>query len=62
MCGYTRTFGQRLPNGERREWIKPIMFRCGAGGDWSVVPAAYCGGRRKQGGTEQQWHALQQSH
>lgn len=30
VAGYTRTFGQRLPNGERREWIKPIMFRCAA--------------------------------
>lgn len=28
VAGYTRTFGQRLPNGERREWLKPIMFRC----------------------------------
>lgn len=28
VAGYTRTFGMRLPNGERREWIKPIMFRC----------------------------------
>jgi phosphoribosylformylglycinamidine (FGAM) synthase-like enzyme len=27
IAGYTRTFGQRLPNGERREWLKPIMFR-----------------------------------
>ena len=27
IAGYTRTFGQRLPNGERCEWIKPIMFR-----------------------------------
>lgn len=27
VAGYTRTFGQRLPSGERREWIKPIMFR-----------------------------------
>lgn len=24
--GYTRTFGMRLPSGERREWLKPIMF------------------------------------
>lgn len=31
ICGYTRTFGQRLPNGERREWIKPIMFSGGIG-------------------------------
>jgi phosphoribosylformylglycinamidine (FGAM) synthase-like enzyme len=30
IAGYTRTFGQRLPNGERREWLKPIMFRWGA--------------------------------
>lgn len=28
VAGYTRTFGQRLPSGERREWLKPIMFRC----------------------------------
>jgi len=31
LAGYTRTFGLRLPNGERREWIKPIMFRCRPG-------------------------------
>jgi len=31
ICGYTRTFGQRLANGERREWIKPIMFSGGVG-------------------------------
>ncbi|CAM0956818.1 unnamed protein product [Alopecurus aequalis] len=24
--GFTRNFGSRLPNGERREWLKPIMF------------------------------------
>lgn len=30
VAGYTRTYGQRLPDGERREWIKPIMFRCAA--------------------------------
>lgn len=29
--GYTRSFGQRLPDGERREWIKPIMFSGGIG-------------------------------
>lgn len=27
IAGYTRTFGMRLPDGSRREWIKPIMFR-----------------------------------
>lgn len=31
VCGYTRTYGQRLPSGERREWIKPIMFSGGLG-------------------------------
>ncbi|KAK9814223.1 hypothetical protein WJX72_002529 [[Myrmecia] bisecta] len=31
IAGYTRTFGQRLPSGERREWIKPIMFSAGIG-------------------------------
>jgi phosphoribosylformylglycinamidine synthase len=29
--GYTRSFGIRLPGGERREWIKPIMFTGGVG-------------------------------
>ncbi|XP_071725169.1 probable phosphoribosylformylglycinamidine synthase, chloroplastic/mitochondrial [Rutidosis leptorrhynchoides] len=29
--GYTRTFGMRLPNGERREFMKPIMFSAGIG-------------------------------
>ena len=29
--GYTRSFGMRLPDGERREWIKPIMFSGGIG-------------------------------
>lgn len=29
--GYARSFGQRLPDGERREWIKPIMFSGGVG-------------------------------
>ncbi len=29
--GFTRSFGLKLPNGERREWIKPIMFTGGVG-------------------------------
>jgi phosphoribosylformylglycinamidine synthase len=29
--GFTRSFGMRLPNGERYEWIKPIMFTGGVG-------------------------------
>jgi phosphoribosylformylglycinamidine synthase len=29
--GFTRSFGFRLPDGERREWIKPIMFTGGVG-------------------------------
>jgi phosphoribosylformylglycinamidine synthase len=29
--GYTRSFGMRLANGERREWLKPIMFTGGIG-------------------------------
>jgi len=29
--GYTRAFGMRLPDGTRREWIKPIMFTAGIG-------------------------------
>lgn len=51
VAGYTRTFGQRLPGGDRREWIKPIMFRhaadgwCGAGAlaklRTAAVPACF---------------------
>jgi len=29
--GYTRSFGMRLPEGERYEWLKPIMFTAGIG-------------------------------
>ena len=29
--GYVRSYGARLPNGERREWLKPIMFSGGIG-------------------------------
>jgi phosphoribosylformylglycinamidine synthase len=29
--GFTRSFGQRLPSGERWGWIKPIMFTGGIG-------------------------------
>jgi len=29
--GYARSFGLLLPNGERQEWIKPIMFTGGIG-------------------------------
>eukprot|EP00210_Caulerpa_lentillifera_P008256 g7879.t1 len=31
IAGFTRSFGQRLPDGSRREWIKPIMFSGGLG-------------------------------
>ena len=31
IAGYTRSFGLRTPDGERREWIKPIMFSGGIG-------------------------------
>ncbi|KAI4338084.1 hypothetical protein L6164_016436 [Bauhinia variegata] len=29
--GFCRTFGMRLPSGDRREWLKPIMFSGGIG-------------------------------
>lgn len=29
--GFTRTFGLRLPDGQRCEWVKPIMFTGGIG-------------------------------
>jgi phosphoribosylformylglycinamidine synthase len=31
VAGFARTFGLELPNGERREWLKPIMFSAGLG-------------------------------
>ena len=31
LTGFCRSFGQRLPNGERVEWLKPIMFTAGVG-------------------------------
>ncbi|CAJ0943262.1 unnamed protein product, partial [Mesorhabditis belari] len=31
LCGFARSFGQRLPSGERCEYLKPIMFSGGIG-------------------------------
>uniref|UniRef100_A0A8C3CJX4 phosphoribosylformylglycinamidine synthase n=1 Tax=Cairina moschata TaxID=8855 RepID=A0A8C3CJX4_CAIMO len=31
LAGFARSFGQVLPGGERREWVKPIMFSGGLG-------------------------------
>jgi len=31
VCGFTRSFGLRTKGGERREWIKPILFTGGFG-------------------------------
>ncbi len=31
LTGFARSFGLTLPGGERREWIKPIMFSGGIG-------------------------------
>ncbi len=31
VAGFTRSYGARLSSGERREWIKPIMFSAGIG-------------------------------
>lgn len=31
VAGFTRSFGQRVPSGERFEWIKPVMFTAGVG-------------------------------
>ena len=31
ICGFARTFGQRLPDGSRCEYVKPIMFSGGIG-------------------------------
>ena len=31
IIGFNRSFGMRLPDGSRREWLKPIMFSAGLG-------------------------------
>ena len=31
VSGFTRSYGQRMPSGERYEWIKPVMFTAGVG-------------------------------
>ncbi|XP_067837875.1 phosphoribosylformylglycinamidine synthase-like, partial [Heptranchias perlo] len=31
LAGFARSFGMLLPGGERREWVKPIMFSAGLG-------------------------------
>lgn len=31
LAGFARSFGLKLPSGERREWVKPIMFSAGIG-------------------------------
>lgn len=31
VAGFARSYGQRLPSGERREFVKPIMFSAGMG-------------------------------
>lgn len=31
ILGFARSFGMKLSNGERREWIKPTMFSGGIG-------------------------------
>ncbi|XP_072405117.1 phosphoribosylformylglycinamidine synthase isoform X1 [Chiloscyllium punctatum] len=31
LAGFARSFGMLLPNQERREWLKPIMFSAGIG-------------------------------
>lgn len=31
ICGFTRSFGMRTVGGERREWVKPVLFTGGFG-------------------------------
>ena len=31
LTGFARSFGMRLPDGRRKEWVKPIMFSGGMG-------------------------------
>ena len=36
MAGFTRSVALRTPNGERREYLKPIMFTAGIGAGGGV--------------------------
>lgn len=38
VAGFSRSFGMRLPCGERREYVKPIMFSAGVG----QIDAIHC--------------------
>ena len=58
VCGYTRTFGQRMPGGERREWIKPIMFRQGAGAGRGWAGHSRAARASKQGSRSQRTQML----
>ena len=31
LTGFARSFGMLMPGGDRREWVKPIMFSGGVG-------------------------------
>lgn len=31
LAGFARSFGMKLPDGKRKEWVKPIMFSGGMG-------------------------------
>jgi phosphoribosylformylglycinamidine synthase len=31
LAGFARSFGMKIQDGERREWVKPIMFSGGIG-------------------------------
>ena len=54
VSGYTRSFGMVLPNGERREWIKPIMMSAGVG----LLDGRHVDkGSREEHGRRQNWRA-----
>ena len=49
ITGFTRSFAQRIPNGERREYLKPIMFSGGVGHLHAFLSSVRCtrGSRRR---------------
>lgn len=52
--GFARSFGMRLADGERHEWIKPIMFSGGIG----AIEDAHVRKELPQPGKHSEWFSL----
>lgn len=48
ICGFARSFGQRLESGERCEYLKPIMFSGGIGAIGALRETGFRWEKRKK--------------